>query len=134
MLLCLALLGACGGEPDEALCGGAGCDSGATVKLPRFDVPDDEELTVRVCVRRHCGETRLLAGESRQTPAYVAVPIKGRTAAVVITVRGSSRAVLARGAGSAPVKTIHPNGPECPPTCQRIRVQLTRERVIPVSG
>jgi hypothetical protein len=116
---------------DEQLCTGSGCPLGSTVLLPRFDVPDDEQLTVRVCARDRCNEVGLVRERTPDMNAQVPLRLEGRSTPVSVTVRDASGKLLARADGVAPVRVVHPNGPDCPPVCRTLSVRLAGNRLVP---
>jgi hypothetical protein len=121
-------LGACG---DRAVnCTLKGCSSGATVVLPRLDVPDGDTLTVRVCANGRCQDGELPAVRNPDLQADVPVPLEGGSVELSVTVRDKSGALLARGQGTAVVKVTYPNGRDCPPACRRVQVRLADGQLV----
>ena len=132
LIAATAIVG-CGAEDTgSGDCTAAGCSSGVAVKVSRLSVPDSRLVTLRACVDRRCRSVRASAGDASRYGVQVDVPLEmpRGEAAVTVVVRDPNGQVLLRATGSAPVEVVRPNGPDCPPVCQLMRVRVAGNRLL----
>jgi hypothetical protein len=122
-------------------CTDAGCFVGASVLMPSLDVPR-AVYSVRVCVDGACRTQRMeLLGnaadeELRGTGdwAIVEMPIEadeGETVRLDLKVEHRGRSFLEAG-GTAVVRMVEPNGPDCTPQCPLAQGKLVGGQIQPL--
>jgi hypothetical protein len=93
-------------------CTHAGCDSIVGVKL--LEVPN-RVASKRVCADEHCKRVR-----RRERTVRFPCADEPRRVRVKVALRAESGELLIRQHKEVGTRPVHPNGPECPPTCYSV--------------
>lgn len=124
LALCLSLAG-CSTD-----CSTIGCQSLVTISIPdRLPSVWADVVTVQACALGTCAATTV-NGLRGGTELEVALPQENAPNRVVVELTGldsEGRQVTYTKAALSQRTQTHPNGPECPPTCDVLRAELGQD-------